>query len=241
MARSNLEKQLTDLDRLRSRGVITDDEYQARRAALIATPANAAAPPRRGSFIGGAFKLGFLGCLGIIAAVVGILVVIGILLAAAGSGDSDDGNGGPGDVGTNPGDVHVPLAVGSSGEIAPERNGSKRSRVTIVQIADNVTTGSTFIRPAAGQKWWGVEVVVENVGTSEVNAISWKLRDSNDGEHDEAFVVGAGQPLDRIYNLTPGGKAQGWVFFEIPTGTSPKWLRADPNLFLANDLYFDAR
>jgi len=239
VARSNLEKQLTDLDRLRSRGIVTDDEYQARRAALIAEPANVAASPRRGSIVGGAFKFGFLGCLGIMAAVVAILVVIGILLAAAGSGDSDDGDGGPGDVGTNPGDVHVPLAVGSSGEIAPERNGSKRSRVTILGIADNVTTGSTFVRPAAGQKWWGVEVVVENVGTSEVNAITWKLRDSNDGEHDEAFVVGAGQALDRIYNLTPGGKAQGWVFFQIPAGAAPKWLRADPNIFLANDLYFD--
>lgn len=241
MARSNLEKQLTDLDRLRSRGILTDDEYEARRAALIATPANVPTSPRRGSFIGGAFKLGFLGCLGITAAVVAILVVIGILLAAAGSGDGDERTGGSGEVGTNRGDVHVPLVVGSSGEIAPERNASKRSRVTILQIADNVTTGSTFVRPAAGHKWWGVEVVVENVGTSEVNAMSWKLRDSNDGEHDEAFVVGAGQALDRIYNLTPGGKVQGWVFFEIPNGAAPKWLRADPNLLLANDLYFDAR
>ena len=30
-------------------------------------------------------------------------------------------------------------------------------------------------------KWWGVEVVVENVGTSEVSAMSWKLRDTADG------------------------------------------------------------
>jgi hypothetical protein len=84
-----------------------------------------------------------------------------------------------------------------------------------------------------------MEVEVENVGTSEVSTPSWKLRDANDGEHDRAFVVSAGESLDPLFNLTPGGKTRGWVYFEVPTGVAVKWVRADPNIFVENDLYFD--
>jgi hypothetical protein len=42
-------------------------------------------------------------------------------------------------------------------------------------------------------------------------------------------------------NLTPDGKAEGWVAFEIPADAGVKWVRADPNFLIENDLYFDAR
>ncbi len=242
MAKSNLEKQLEDLEKLRQRGVLTDEEYAQRRTAIMAQP-GVQVVQQGGSGVGKVFKWG---CLGIVA-LFGLFVIIGLIAVAASSGgDEDDENpnagrtGTPGAVGTNPGDVHVPLRSNSSGEIAPERNNDKKVRVTILQIADNVTSSNQFAQPAAGKKWWGVEVVVENVGTSEASSLSWKLRDSADGEHDNTFVVGAGEMLNVLFNLTPGGKTQGWVYFEIPEDASPKWLRADPNIFLKNDLYFNA-
>ena len=56
------------------------------------------------------------------------------------------------------------------------------------------------------------------------------------------FVTTAGEDLDVIYtDLSPGAKRTGWVFFEIDADASVRWLRADPNPFLAHDLYFDAQ
>lgn len=226
-----LEKRLAELDALRERGVITPEEYDARRAAIIA---DASTPAPAEKKRGGIMKWGLLGCLGIFA-VIGLLFVgLIVLIAAALSGAGDDEE----DLG---GDVHVPLAQGSVGEIAPENNGSKRAKVTILEIVDGAQSSNEFLKPDPGMKYYALRVEVENVGTREVNSLDWKLRDSNDGEHDRAFVTGLTPSLEVVYNLTPGGKVNGWVVFEIPENTTPKWIRADPNLFLAHDLYFDAQ
>lgn len=241
MAKSNLERQLEELDKLRQRGVLTDEEYAQRRTALMSQPAMQVVQ-QGGSGVGKVFKWG---CLSIIV-VFGLIFVLGII-AAAGSGDDDDEpnpnasrENTPGAVGTNPGDVHVPLAVNSSGEVALDDDDEDKIRVTILQVADGVQSSNQFAEPSAGKKWWGVEVVVENTGTTEIGSPSWKLRDSNNGEHSNTFVVGAGDMLDAVFDLTPGGKTQGWVYFEIPSDANAQWLRADPNIFLENDLYFDA-
>ncbi|MCK6564371.1 MAG: DUF4352 domain-containing protein [Dehalococcoidia bacterium] len=240
MAKSQLEQQLRELDQLKRRGVITGEEYETRRAVVLAS-ANDPAPARGGGGGKGFFKWSAFGCLGIL----GLLVVVAIAGAVAGSGDDEGGSSGatgtPGAVGTNKGDVHVALEAGASGEIAPDGNPGKRVKVTIIQVADGVKSSNQFERPAEGKKWWGVEVVVQNVGTKEVTALDWKLRDTNDGEHSTALVFSAGEHLQALYDLTPGGKTQGWVYFEIPEAASAKWLRADPNMFLKNDLYFDAK
>lgn len=230
--KSSLESRLAEVDKLKGRGVITEEEYEARRAAIVA---DTSVPAAKGSRAGGIFKWGLLGCLGIFA-VVGVLVIIVIVAIAAavggGADKTDDGGG----------DVRVALGTGASGVIAPERTGSKKSKVTILQVVDNAQSTNQFIKPAAGNKWVGFEVVVENVGTQQVTSLDWTLRDSLDQEHDRAFLVTAGgQEIDIIYNdLTPGGKKQGWVYFEIDAGATVKWLRADPNPILAHDLYFDA-
>ena len=141
------------------------------------------------------------------------------------------------------GDVRVALAINASGEIAPQGNDKKRLRVTILQISDDIHSTNQFSKPAAGKKWWGIEVVVQNVGSEEATSLDWNLRDSKDFEHDLAFLVidGPGTALDPFYRLTPGGKKQGWVYFEFDADAQPKWVRADPNPFLKNDLYFDAK
>lgn len=224
MARSQIEKQLAELEKLRQRGKLTDDEYQSRRQAILADTAS------KGS---GPFKWGLLGCLGIFAAIAIALTILIVVLGAAmdSSGDDTPDTGG---------DVRVTLEPGASGEIAPERNGSKRVKVTILQIVDGAESTNQFLSPTEGKKYWAVEVEVENVGTSEVSSPDWKLRDTTDVEHDRTFFQGVGENLDVSFDLTPGGKLQGWVVFEIDLDAGPKWLRADPNVFLANDLYFDA-
>ncbi|HMO95219.1 MAG TPA: DUF4352 domain-containing protein [Tepidiformaceae bacterium] len=234
MARSSFERQLEDLDRLHQRGVLTDEEYAARRATLMASPEMVA--QHGGSGAGRVLKWGCLSIIGVF-----VLLVVVAALGAALANDDEPVPSQAGQVGTNPGDVHVALAAGVSGEIAPGNVNEKRIRITVLQIQDDVQSTNQFAKPAAGKKWWGVEVRVENVGTAEVTSPWWKLRDSQDGEYDNTVVVGAGEMLNTLFNLTPGGRTQGWVYFEIPVAASPKWLRADPNIFLKNDLCFNAR
>ncbi|MCZ2108540.1 MAG: DUF4352 domain-containing protein, partial [Dehalococcoidia bacterium] len=232
--KSDTERRLEEASNLHARGVISDEEYATRRAAIIAAD-NPAVSVKSGGR--GVFKGGFFGCLGVIAAIVAVVVVL-MIIVAIGTGSDDDSKGAsPGQAGTNKGDVHVVFAANASGVIAPEGNGNKRSKVTILQSEDAVKSTNEFVQPPAGKKWWGVRVEVENVGTAEVSSLEWKLRDSKDAEHDQALVVTAGDRLDVLYTLTPGGKKQGWIYFEIDADATPKWLRADPNPFLKNVLY----
>lgn len=225
MAKTSIERQLKELSDLHRKGVLSDDEYAMRRAAIMTSTAEPDRAKR-----GGPLKWGFMGCLGIIGALVAVVVVVVVIVAVSTGGGSSSGTA----------DVHVALAKGNSGAIAPEGNSGKKSKVTILDIKDPATSTNEFEHPAAGKKYLAIDVEVENVGTHEVSSLGWKLRDSKDQEHDQTFVTGVGADLEPIYNLTPGGKTQGWVVFEIDSDASVKWIRADPDPFLSDDLYFDA-
>ncbi len=229
--KSELERQLEELEKLKTRGIVTDEEYETRRAAILSSTGTAT--PKGGGGGKGILKFGAFGCIGAFAAIGVVVIGLIVIIAAALSSAADDED----DMG---GDVRVPLAVGSSGTIAPEGNGSKKQKVTILQIADDVQPDNPFSRPTEGKKYWALEVEVENVGTKEVSSLDWKIRDSNDVETDRTIVAGIDPDLELFYNLTPGGKTRGWVVFEISADAQPKWVRADPNPFLAHDLYFDA-
>lgn len=235
--KSAVEEKLAELERMRSKGTISEEEYQSGRQAALANAG--AAAPAGGSKGGGIFKFGLLGCGGILGAIVLLIVIVAVVASGSGSSETSGTSGGSSS-GSSSGDVRVALAAGSSGVIAPQGNGEKKTKVTILAVNDNVKSTNSFEKPGEGNKWIGFQVEVENVGTKEVTSLDWKLRDSANGEHDRDIVVGAGQMLELVFNLTPGGKVQGWVYFEVPAGVTAKWLRADPNPFLKNDLYFDA-
>ena len=232
MARSTLEKQLAELDALQTRGVISDDEHATRRAALLA--ATSPVGESSGSRAGGIFKWGLVGCAGIFAAIGLFVIIIFVIFAAAlsNTGDDEPDSGG---------DIRVALQDGASAVIAPEFSGSKKTRVTIHRVIENPASSNQFSRPEAGERWVAYDVEVENVGDQEVSTLSWKLRDSLDGEHDREFFTGLDGQLNQVFNLTPGGKTRGLIAFSIPADAGVRWLRADPSLFAAYDLYFDAR
>lgn len=225
MAKTPIERQLKELDQIRKKGVLSDEEYATRREAILVSTAEPDHKKR-----GGPLKWGFLGCLGIMGAIGAVVVAVVILIAVASGGSSSGG----GD------DVHAAFATGSSGVISPEGSGDKKTKVTILDIKDPATSDNEFQQPADGKKYIAIDVEVENVGEHETSWLSWKLRDSKDQEHDDTLVTGMGDSLDAMYNLTPGGKTQGWVVFEVDEDASVKWVRADPSIFTAGDLYFDA-
>jgi hypothetical protein len=202
-----------------------------------------AAPPAQKS--GGGFKR-FLkfGCLGLLGLIV--LVVV-ITLAAGGGGDDDDdvaSNGGgasnaTSQSGGSESDTHAALTEGTSAEVEAEDD--RRHKITIVKITDDAQSDNQFLQPDAGNKYWAVEVLHEAVGDKAVRSGTWKLRTADGFEYDQEFVTDIGTSLDPIYELTPGGKKQGVIVFQIPEGAQIEWLRFDPNQFMRDDLYFDAQ
>lgn len=226
---SELEKELRELEKSVKKGVLTEEEYQQRRAALIAN----GTPSKAGGGKGGLLKFGMFGCLGMIGGFVLLIVLIGVVISAAISETVEELEEGE--------DVRVALAPNVTAEIWPGNLSEKRSKVTILQIVDGAESTNEFSRPAEGKKYFALEVLVENVGTQEVGSLDWKMRDSNDIELSRTFVSSIGEDIGYYGDLTPGGKAQGWVIFEMDASATPKWIRADPNPFIANDLYFDAQ
>ena len=106
---ASLERDLRELDALRNRGVITPEEYEVRRAALMAAPP---APPRpRGNVVLEVFKWGSVGCLVVIGVgfLVSVLLVIAIVAAISNSEDQTADSGA---------DIRVTLSEGVSGEVA---------------------------------------------------------------------------------------------------------------------------
>ncbi len=187
-----------------------------------------------------------MGFVGLIA----VLVVIGV--AACGGSGSETGAGSA----TSPsssaasapktaekpkddkGDAHAALAANTSTQINETKN--RIHGVTLLQIRDPATSDNEFLQPSDGNRFWAVNVQIENAGTDSVSVGSWKLRGSNDFEYDRTFMAGIDPSLDPFQSLTAGGKTAGWVVFELPEDVQPKWLRYDPNPFLGKDLYFDA-
>jgi hypothetical protein len=193
----------------------------------------AAAAPAKKRGIG---RVALIGCGGLLA----LVVVITVAASLAGGGDDSTSSSSAGAEPRSGDDVRVPLAEGSSGTV--KTAGDKVHRVTVIRVLDNAQSANQFSQPQAGMKYWAVEMLVENAGTSEIStSLQWKLRGSNDFEYDRTFVSGVGQNFELAQNLTPGAKTQGVVVFEIPSDVSPKWLRYDPNTFARGDLYFDAQ
>ena len=92
MAKSELERNLEELDALRRDGVLSDSEYEVARQRAIQTSeigqrpppeaASPAAPPRSSRF----------GCGRVLLIIVGVVIVIGIIAAVTTSGGDDSGS-----------------------------------------------------------------------------------------------------------------------------------------------------
>lgn len=181
-----------------------------------------------------------------------ILVVVIVVVASLASG----GNKQPttADASTQPGastsaapaesakpkddNVHAPLAANTTAQVEESKN--RVHGLTILEVADPATSDNQFDQPTDGNRYWGIKVQVESLGTEAIHTGAWKLRGANDFEYDQKFTTI--QPtLNSYTDLTAGGKAAGWVIFELPTDVQPKWLRYDPNMITGKDLYFDAQ
>jgi hypothetical protein len=143
-------------------------------------------------------------------------------------------------------DVHVPLAVGSSGE-APSSDPDPMTvndtqstvKVTVVAITDNAKTDSPIFQPEAGMRYWAMEVKMEGTGDKTVNTGVWTLHATDGKEYETVYLTGVGD--DIIYGaLAAGETKQGVIVFQIPSDAVVRWVHMNPSIYLTPNLYFDA-
>ena len=82
------------------------------------------------------------------------------------------------------GGVYVLLKDGAAGDIMREGDRTRVLRVSLLTTVDEAEQRDPSLTPAPGKKLWAVEVKVVNVGTLDVVAPAWRLRDSSGKEHD---------------------------------------------------------
>jgi hypothetical protein len=126
-------------------------------------------------------------------------------------------------------DVHLPATSGSTGKVVYTDNSSSGA-ITFVRFVDPAKSTNQFEQPQAGNKYVAMEVIIQNTGTVDVSlsVYPYLLRATDGFEYPGDQESGVGQPIttDR---LTPGGKRQGFVVFEVPSGAKPKFVRYKPD------------
>lgn len=93
--------------------------------------------------------------------------------------------------------------------------------LTVHGIADNVLPETDiYDRPKEGNKYYAVEVTVENKGSDVIsyNVIYFKLQDSEGYTYD--YTGSYKEPWLGYGDLQPGRKVRGWITFEIPKNSS---------------------
>jgi hypothetical protein len=221
----SIEKQLKDLERLKQKGVITDEEYQSRRSAIVSS----ADVQKKGGVVGGIFKWGAVGCLSIVGGFIVLIILIVVVISLAVKGSSSTLQDGHGD-------------FAQGGTATAQTAGGVKVNVTINTITDPATSTNQFEQPKAGHHYLTVAVTIQNVGQAQTSAGEATLRTTDGTEYKPTFVSGVGaNDLSFFQSLTSGGKTNGVVAFEVADGAHVQWLKFDPNPFANGDIYFDAK
>jgi hypothetical protein len=136
-------------------------------------------------------------------------------------------------------DVRVALTNGSVGMVTTVGQDTRTERVTITGIGDNARSTNPSEQPHPGNRYYTLQVTVENVGTTLIYACPWTLHAADGQEFNQTLVPGIGDPPNSS-SLAPGGKTAGRIIFEIPATATVQWVRYDPNPYAKGDLYFDS-
>jgi preprotein translocase subunit SecG len=111
--------------------------------------------------------------------------------------------------------------VGSA--IILKGNGSEGSQVTVtvVKIVDPTKSSNEFSTPTPGSRYVAVQFLITNTGTvpySDSPSNGAKLADVQGQQFTSTYTAGitAGVEMPASVKLTPGGKALGYITFEVP-------------------------
>lgn len=134
-------------------------------------------------------------------------------------------------------DIHLPAVAGSTGTIVDTAGGT--GTITFVRILDPAPSNNQFEQPKPGNKYIGFEIVVQNIGAKDVylSTSPYLLRATDGFEYPGETESGVGQSIS-AEKLSPGGKRQGFVVFEVPTTAKTKFIRYKPSS-VSFGVYFD--
>ena len=97
--------------------------------------------------------------------------------------------------------------------------------VTLVQIVDNAQGADEYTKPDAGNRFVAVQFQIVNSGTAAYNdspSNGAKAIDTAGQQFDPSFMndTKAGPSLPAGTKIAPGGKALGFLTFELPTSST---------------------
>ncbi len=98
-------------------------------------------------------------------------------------------------------------------------------------------SGKGVIKPNRGHKWVLVNTTIANKGkeSKKFSVISFALMDGQNNTYDVALLAGALQDVESpTGDITPGGKRQGEVAFEVPENAKELKLLFKPNSSLCD-------
>ena len=220
---------------------MTNLDDAGRTEALLRAPAPNVLVIKKG---GGVRRFMMIGCGGLI----GLLVLAGVIGAAAGGSKQKD-EGATAKSGTAAsgagGTPASPAPKANEGLLAEgQATTAENAKVTIIAIQDPYVPKNQFSRPKAGNRFVAYKVQIEHTGQSgtvSANGFNFKLRDSENFQHQTASVVFEEQSLlGQAQSLASGTKIEGWVGFEVKEGVTVKELSYDPNPFTNTDNIFRA-
>ncbi len=110
--------------------------------------------------------------------------------------------------------------------------------VTVVKIADPAKSSDEFTTPGSGKRFVGVQFKLVNTGTaaySDSPANGAKITDVDGQQFDSTFAdITAGPSMSSAVRLKPGGKALGWIVFEVPKASKTDTVQFAMNSGMAN-------
>ncbi|MFI7411897.1 DUF4352 domain-containing protein [Streptomyces sp. NPDC049627] len=92
--------------------------------------------------------------------------------------------------------------------------------VTVLKVVDNAKSSDEFFAPESGNRWIGVQFQLVNTGTkvySDAPMNGAKMADDQGQQFGTMIAdITAGPSMSSDVRLKPGGKALGWIVFEVP-------------------------
>jgi hypothetical protein len=109
--------------------------------------------------------------------------------------------------------------VGDTIALKGTDDGSKLD-VTVVKVVDPAKGADEFTTPGSGKRYVGIQFRLVNTGSVAYNdspSNGAQVSDADGQQFESAFAdISAGPSMSSDVKLKPGGKALGWIVFEVP-------------------------
>ncbi|MFI8104717.1 DUF4352 domain-containing protein [Streptomyces sp. NPDC086023] len=131
-------------------------------------------------------------------------------------------------------------AIGDTLTLAGNLDGEKVA-VTVKRWVDPAKAKDEFIKPAAGHRYVAAQIQLANVGKAPYNdspTNGAKVADADGQQFNSTITMGttAGPEFPATVTIAPGGKALGYIVFEVPKASKISMLHFGLNSGFASQI-----